>query len=1060
MRKLTIDSQAFLSSPNDKKFVILATEQASTKEFIERNILPKINTKPSPMVPGFWGTLGFENDDKIDWKGHLEISSYGNDSFTGVVKDEVEIIKSCFPDLQQNPTSIIERFISFEHLNFNFPEAFTLDSIPSLRLDIMLEPSEGAIVFYQSEKDSTEDTTIEYILPKATEGNNTSERDRLTYIFNVIPQHKIEPLDSVGSIGLYQLSTTREAKPFIIKIITFKRQNEFKGRFKRENSKDIINRVLEVLGKRSIVNHIAKDHQLLVFDEKKNNFVAARSGLIDPNLKTLFLMHGTFGSTEASFGKLCGKNSSWLKDLMKAKSPSPYRQIIAFDHPTVFYGAEENIAMLFLCFNELNIQSFTHEVDFIGTSQGGLLIQYLANIENDRIKVGKAALIASANGVDYLTVGKYVSTFLTVLKYIFKHTGLQAQALVAALAQHSAEFLLNQPGFQIMTPGHEKLYAIINTPPRLQQTVYLPIIDDYNESIFDDEDRKLVKFFKKIGARITDGLAQLIMGEYNDWVVSTKNQYIIPASHCAIPGYNPSKYRTSEFLVPAIHGTCVNKEKTQKLLKDFLINYNTKPVPIQNNTDFFDAHCHIFGREIISGRIIMLLLQELLSYQKAKDNSGKLPVVPQLTRYISNDEEGETGSVAKNIIKYFALNKDSFQMLNDLEKEYYELKSGVYRYIPLMFDLEMTFRNKYYENDVENSIDQVQNEFDGKIKEFINDIENLVDKFEKAKESIFNGSLVENEESVRVLKIILFLLKSLNNARINLKDNTKNGYIRQIEELKGLKVRYGNNLFPFLATDPRRKGMSGYITDNVGRDNSFYGIKMYAPNGYSPTDPLLFEDEKAFINGQCLYAYCIENRIPIMAHCSNAGFSTFAMELEVCGDILVHDPNGDIIITDENGNATRYRFDHYATPTLITFNSSLTNGGFALAVRERACALNHPRIWRKVLERYPELTLCLAHFGGESIEWRMEIAKLMRDYDNVYTDLSCMTDEKKLIQIKADYFDKNDPVTEKIMYGSDFFLNMLGKIEFEDYYKHFKKVFSIAQIKKMSLDVPVKFLGL
>ena len=342
---------------------------------------------------------------------------------------------------------------------------------------------------------------------------------------------------------------------------------------------------------------------------------------------------------------------------------------------------------------------------------------------------------------------------------------------------------------------------------------------------------------------------------------------------------------------------------------------------------------------------------------------------------------------------------------------------------------------------------------------FTDDIDRLVNKFEKTNELIFNGTWVENEESVRILKIIKTILTALNVVNINLKDDTKNGYLRQIEELKGLKVRYGNNIFPFLATDPRREGMSGYITDNVGRENSFRGIKMYAPNGYSPTDPLLFDDAKGFINGKCLYAYCIENRIPIMAHCSNAGFSTFVMELEVCGDILVHDVNGDIIIKDEMGNVTNYRYEHYDTPTMITFNSSLTTGGFALAVRERACTLNHPRIWRKVLEKYPDLTLCLAHFGGESIEWRMEIAQLMRDFINVYTDLSCMTDEKKLKQIKKEYFDKNDPIAEKIMYGSDFFLNMLGRIEFNNYYKHFTKVFSSAQIKKMSLDVPVNFLS-
>ncbi len=1044
MRKIRIGTKAFLTSPKAKKYIILGSEQVSTPGYVKSNILPKINKTNTEPVPEFWGTLGLADDSKINWSGYLEISSYGNKDFAGVVKDEVEIIKSCFPGLNPDQSSITERFISFDNIDFNLPKTFSPENIPSLRLDLMLGKDEGAIVFYQSDKEDTGDSTIEYILPQATEGYNTNERDRLKYIFDLIPKYRLEEVGKTP--GQYRFSTKKETKPFIVKIITFKRNNDALSPDKalvKKDSKEIIQKVEEELSKQSLVNKIAKDHRLLVFDAEANNFKVAGPGNIDTDKKTLFLIHGTFGSTESSFGHLYGDEGTWFKTLMEVKNPVAYRQILAFDHPTIFYGAEENIAELFKQFDSLGIQPFTKDVDFIGTSQGGLLVQYLANLANDRIKAGKAALIASANGVGYLTAGKYIAKFLTILKYLFKLSGMQAQALVAALAQHSAEFILQQPGFQIMTPGNEKLDSIINTPPYRKDTLYLPLIDDYNESIFDSEDKKIKKFFEKIGAGIVDNITKLILGEYNDWVVGTKNQFIVPAGYCAIPGYNPAKYR--DHIIAAIHGTCINKEEARKKLEDFLLKPVAKPLSAQPANDYFDAHCHIFGREIISGRIIMLLLEELLEYRKIRKDSHKLPKVPKLPARKSEDLKKEAGSVTGNIIKYFAFNNNSYQMLDSLEEEYYSLNSNVYRYIPLMFDLEMTFRSSYYENDSDANISEVEKVFKKQVRKYIKDIDNLINRFEKLNEMVFSGSLIENEENIKALKIIKLSFKALKVADIDLKKDTVSGYDKQITELKGLKLRYGNNIFPFLAVDPRRENMSALITENVGKGKTFHGIKIYAPNGYSPTDPHLFDDKKAFVNNKSLYSFCIENNIPIMAHCSSAGFSTFTMEPEICGDIL-------------RGDKT----EHYEKPSKIRFEYNITNGGFIKAVTERAHTLNHPQIWRKVLEKYPGLKICFAHFGGKSEDWRVEIAELLRDFPNAYTDLSCITDKKMLAKIKTDYFDSNDPITGKIMYGSDFFLNMFNKITFKNYYNHFTQpdMFSEEQMRKMSLEIPTRFLGI
>jgi predicted TIM-barrel fold metal-dependent hydrolase len=1037
MRIIQLDTKAFLASKEEKKFIILGSEEAAKPDYVNKMVMPKINRETKDPVPGFWGTLGFSDDKSIDWSGHIEISGDGNDSFQGVVEEEVKLIKTCFPELNDVPSGIKERFISFEHIDFSYRDIFTLDDIPHLRLDVMLGTDEGALVFYQSDRINNEDSSIEYILPQATPDNNVNDRDRLTYIFDIIPQYKTEPIPAIP--GMYRLTTTKEVKPFIVKVLIFKRSFGEKDKGTMKNSKELLIGVENRLRK-NITKVITKEHVLLVYNCTTNSFDHADSHNINADKKTLFLMHGTFGSTQTSFGALYGDEGKWLKDISEETAKMHYEQIIAFDHPTVFNGAEENTYALFGIFDSLGIDKFTKEVDFIGTSQGGVIIQYLANLDQARIKVGKAALVASANGVGYFTAGGYISKFLTVLKYVFKYTGMELQAIITAFAQHSVDFLLKQPGFEIMTPGNEKLDSIINTAPFRKETLYLPIIDDYDESLVEEEERKVVRFFKRIGANSIDSIAKTMLGEENDWVVGTKNQFIVPCDHCAIPNYNPGKYR--EYKIPAIHGTCVKKPKAQEKLKGFLLSTPVQALTVPVSTDYFDAHCHIFGREVISGRILLLLIDELISYKASRIEGEKLPLIKDITKYQETlSPSDKTGSVAANIIKYFALNSNSYQMLNDLENEYYKLSSGVYRYIPLMFDLEMSFRNNYKSDDEANNMLEIEGHFKDLIHEYLEDIEKLIDRFEKGKELPFTGSFVENEESIKALKIIKTCINLFKVVETSNLQGADTGYYKQIEEMKGLKNRYGNNIFPFLAVDPRRAGMAGLIKENVGAGKPFYGIKLYAPNGYSPTDPNLFDDSSGFINDKCLYSYCCEHSIPVMAHCSNAGFSTFVKDLQVWGDIHL------------DGKPV-----HYDELTTFTFNNNIFNGGFGESVRERASVLNHPKLWGKVLSVHQNLQLCLAHFGGESQEWRDEIAGLMRIHTTLYTDLSCCVIKDRLKAIKEEYYDKNDEIVNRIMYGSDFFLNMLNDITFESYFKSFRSIFSEKQIKEMCLEIPRKYL--
>ncbi len=1036
MRTIDLNTQLIDFTEDNRKYIILGSDKLKDSLYVKEHVVPKIHKHKKELIEGFWGTLGFADDRPIDWKGTLKFSNNGNNEFESLIEDEVNLIKQGIPDLKIDSSSIKERFISFEDVDVKLPELFTLEQIPKLRLDLMLSPDEGAIMFYQDYKDNDIEEDILYIQPKPTDNNNTNERDRLTYIFDILPKFHIEADKDFPT--QYKLKKERRKERFIVKIITFKRTYSRLSDRKKLGSKEIIEQTQTEINKLIQKTPLPKDHRLLLYSREQNTFREAKMNDIDSTKKTLCLVHGTFSDTEGSFGDLYGEKGDFLYEIVSSNNPTLYEQVIAFDHPTLFYDAEGNINEFFNCLDRLRIESFNKAVDLIGTSQGGLLVQYLANLSQDRIEVGKVALVSSANGVGYLSAAKFVPKLLSVLRKALTKTGNIPGAIITALAQHSAEFLLKQPGLVLMTPGSKELNSIIQNEPYREGTSYYPIVSDYDRDIFKNR-FALTKYFMRVLCGAADYAAKPFLGKYHDMVVGTREQFIVPQKYCVIPNCTPDKYR--HFKINATHGTVFQKQKAVKDLKEFLSNpdfYKTLP---SFEPSKFDAHCHIFGRDVLTPRIVFLLIQDLFHFREEKSKNVKLPPIKIIDDDSSSKKKNKSGSVFSNIVKYFILNKDSSDVLKDLSEEYNDLESDVYRYIPLMFDLEMTFRQKYINDNPDSRITENENDFINLLKGFIEDIDDLVSKFENGGNLVFQGTWDENNKSIKYLKQIKRIINTIGLLNPKLKEKARSGYQLQLNEIAFLKKRYGDNLFPFLAVDPRRENMAQIILENVGDGKPFHGIKLYAPNGYSPTDPNLFDDSQKFIEGISLYSYCIKNDIPIMAHCSNAGFSTFVEELEVWGDIHI---NGKIKENKEK--------------TWIQFNRAIPSFSFNDAVKERADVLNHPILWNKVLNQHTNLRICLAHFGGASDVWRAQIAAIMEKFPYVYTDLSCMVKEDRLHKIRKEYFKKDSKIKNRIMYGSDFYLNMLNKITFEDYYTHFESVFSKKELKEMSIDVPQRFL--
>ena len=201
------------------------------------------------------------------------------------------------------------------------------------------------------------------------------------------------------------------------------------------------------------------------------------------------------------------------------------------------------------------------------------------------------------------------------------------------------------------------------------------------------------------------------------------------------------------------------------------------------------------------------------------------------------------------------------------------------------------------------------------------------------------------------------------------------------DEIKRLLDKYFNKFEEDDSAEKRRERLfkkMGMLECNMYKIEedyyvgAFAGIKLYPQLGFDPYP----SNSKEFEKTDNLYKYCIEKRIPITTHCSDGGYKT--------GD--------NDILTSPLGR------------------------------------------WKKVLERYPELTLNFAHFGSQKedeTEWRDAIIDLTKKYPNVYTDISCNDMSMKYyaelesILTEASNNEPSKELYKRVLFGSDFSINML-----------------------------------
>jgi len=523
-------------------------KHADSNEYVSK----KLKKTDKTYNDKFWGTLGYFDKSKIDWSGDLMYSANGNfDEREGVTDELKQILVEATGENELNKSEIRERYISFD--NVEFPEDISRNK--TLRLTLFLNPGEGALVFYQHYdiEELNEDVSnhkgydYDFIFPEATQNEsgmvdfNTDKRDRLNYEIDILPKEIYTDIKDTDLITKLR---------FVVKILTFKR--------KATSNKSIIEKAEEKIFKTD------KKYKLMVFDLKDDCFVVPEVGKhdIDSSKKTLFLIHGTFADTATSYDAILDKEKapSLLKQYLEDKG-NPHKQVIAFNHQTMFDDAEENTEHLMNFLDDYKQGFiFKNRLDVIGTSRGALVAKYLAieherNIgNNSKVPIDKIITVSGANGCGYLTKGKtYINTILKIL-----NKGSVFQKVLVTLAQVSVKYITSRKGLELMKPGSTRLDYILNYPVSGSITDVLTLSADFQVVKAKGVGKKIKNFFLRVGDRI----AQTMLGKQHDFVIGTIEQQISDPY--------PSVFLPDNKLFNAIHGQVLGKPGAWGIIVEYL----------------------------------------------------------------------------------------------------------------------------------------------------------------------------------------------------------------------------------------------------------------------------------------------------------------------------------------------------------------------------------------------------------------------------------------------------------------------------------------------------------
>ncbi len=239
-------------------------------------------------------------------------------------------------------------------------------------------------------------------------------------------------------------------------------------------------------------------------------------------------------------------------------------------------------------------------------------------------------------------------------------------------------------------------------------------------------------------------------------------------------------------------------------------------------------------------------------------------------------------------------------------------------------------------------------------------------------------------------------------------DRDEKRFKDQRNDLVEASLQRPGRIFPFFAVNPKRPDHFDLMKDAI-ENKGFVGVKLYPSLGY----PV---DSGKMMN---VYAYCVQNDIPITMHCNHTGFYVEDEFIDYC----------------------------------------------------------NPKHWEPILAQHPTLKICFAHFDGheslsipgrlEQDTWAKKILDLMENvnYSGVYADVSYHTDMMGEPNLESHYLQKLGELLEhpivknRIMFGTDSWLLRLNMSD-ELFWSYFRDKLSDQQFERIASVNPKNFLGI
>lgn len=227
---------------------------------------------------------------------------------------------------------------------------------------------------------------------------------------------------------------------------------------------------------------------------------------------------------------------------------------------------------------------------------------------------------------------------------------------------------------------------------------------------------------------------------------------------------------------------------------------------------------------------------------------------------------------------------------------------------------------------------------------------------------------------------------------------------------------YGGQVIPFATVFPDRPGAFKELRRCV-EDHGFRGVKLYPKLGFHPNHPVLRDE---------VYPFCLEHNLPIITHCSRGGVRGKAISQAMA--------------------------DEYTSP----------------------------EAYLPVMAKYPDLRICLAHFGGDT-DWRTYlcdgidphdlnarkenwvtlISDMIEcgDYPNLYTDISYtifnFDDYAPLLSLLLE----KSQLAERVLFGSDFYMTRQEALSERAVSIRLRKVLGEEMFAKLATHNPERWLG-